>query len=177
MTTNLDTQPGSSSSNVAISSTDSIPANDERPPPRPTSAESMEIPATEQPPGAEFNFQAFLDQIRSKNAEPVARYLRRSVYARQGLPPRSTHTHSLRLDFSFLTNFSRKSFSANDQVKLVRDFLHVSASGLSTIVVFTPGQFISTRMRHCEVWKHASPQEFDNATEAMEKLVMNRIYD
>jgi len=46
-------------------------------------------------------------------------------------------------------------------VKLVRDFL----------------QFISARMLDCEVWKHASTQEFDNATEAMEKLVMNRVYD
>lgn len=38
-------------------------------------------------------------------------------------------------------------------------------------------QFISARMVECEVWKHISSQEFDNATEAMEKLVMNRLYD
>ncbi|KIL69228.1 hypothetical protein M378DRAFT_157476 [Amanita muscaria Koide BX008] len=32
-------------------------------------------------------------------------------------------------------------------------------------------------MRTCEVWKNASDAEFDSATEGMEKLVMNRLYD
>jgi hypothetical protein len=31
-------------------------------------------------------------------------------------------------------------------------------------------------MHECEVWKYSSEQEFDNAKEGMEKLVMNRLY-
>lgn len=37
-------------------------------------------------------------------------------------------------------------------------------------------QFIAVKMRENEVWKDASDREFDNAVEAMEKLVMNRVY-
>lgn len=32
-------------------------------------------------------------------------------------------------------------------------------------------------MRECEVWKNVTEAEFDNALEAMEKLVMNRLYE
>src|SRR5258708_25551623 len=38
-------------------------------------------------------------------------------------------------------------------------------------------QFITAKMRECEVWRATSSEEFDNACEAMEKLVMNRLYD
>ena len=31
-------------------------------------------------------------------------------------------------------------------------------------------------MAQCEVWRHVSDAEFDNAKEGMEKLVMNRLY-
>lgn len=37
-------------------------------------------------------------------------------------------------------------------------------------------QFIAAKMRENEIWKGASEKEFDNAVEAMEKLVMNRLY-
>ncbi|KZT43204.1 hypothetical protein SISSUDRAFT_1057969 [Sistotremastrum suecicum HHB10207 ss-3] len=85
-----------------------------------------------------FDFSKFLDQMKSKGAEPIAKYLR-----------------------SFLSNFSKKAFSVNDQIKVIQDFLG----------------FISVRMRECEVWSRVSESEFENATEAMEKLVMNRLYD
>ncbi|CAL1714295.1 unnamed protein product [Somion occarium] len=85
-----------------------------------------------------FDFQKFLDQMKHKNAEPVAKYLR-----------------------SFLGNFAKRTFTVNDQMKLINDFLN----------------FISVRMRECEVWRNASDAEFDNAMEGMEKLVMNRLYD
>ncbi|KAI8985546.1 hypothetical protein BD414DRAFT_488409 [Trametes punicea] len=85
-----------------------------------------------------FDFQKFLDQMKMKGAEPVAKYLR-----------------------SFLSNFAKRTFTVNDQVKLINDFL----------------TFISARMRECEVWRNASDAEFDNAMEGMEKLVMNRLYD
>jgi Rab5 GDP/GTP exchange factor len=32
-------------------------------------------------------------------------------------------------------------------------------------------------MRECEPWRHSSDAEFENSTEAMEKLVMNRLYE
>ncbi|SRR5258706_4924700 len=32
-------------------------------------------------------------------------------------------------------------------------------------------------MRECDVWKRETDEEFENSMEAMEKLVMNRIYD
>ncbi|TFK48565.1 hypothetical protein OE88DRAFT_1634651 [Heliocybe sulcata] len=85
-----------------------------------------------------FDFQKFLDQMKMKGAEPVAKYLR-----------------------SFLSNFAKRTFTVNDQVKIIQDFL----------------SFISGRMHECEVWRNATDAEFDNAMEGMEKLVMNRLYD
>ncbi|KAI0328716.1 hypothetical protein GY45DRAFT_1347015 [Cubamyces sp. BRFM 1775] len=85
-----------------------------------------------------FDFQKFLDQMKLKGAEPVAKYLR-----------------------SFLSNFAKRTFTVNDQVKLINDFLN----------------FIAARMRESDVWRNASDAEFDNAMEGMEKLVMNRLYD
>ncbi|KAH0583015.1 hypothetical protein H2248_010902 [Termitomyces sp. 'cryptogamus'] len=85
-----------------------------------------------------FDFQSFLDQMKSRSAEPVSKYLR-----------------------SFLSNFAKRTFTVNDQIKIINDFLN----------------FISGQMRACEPWKNASEAEFDNAMEGMEKLVMNRLYD
>lgn len=48
----------------------------------------------------------------------------------------------------------------HEQVKIVHDFLG----------------FITGKMGLCEVWSEVSDQEFDNAKEGMEKLVMNRLY-
>ncbi|KAG9101641.1 hypothetical protein FRC06_002764 [Ceratobasidium sp. 370] len=86
----------------------------------------------------QFDFPRFLEQLKSRPADPVARYLR-----------------------SFLHNFGKKTFTVNDQIKLVHDFL----------------VFISDRMRECDIWKRNSEVEFDNAVEGMEKLVMNRLYE
>ncbi|KAI0308424.1 hypothetical protein OF83DRAFT_1180865, partial [Amylostereum chailletii] len=61
----------------------------------------------------------------------------------------------------FLNNFSKRTFTVSDQVKLINDFLG----------------FISQKMREVEPWKHTTDAEFDNAMEGMEKLVMNRLYD
>ncbi|KZV68258.1 hypothetical protein PENSPDRAFT_653400 [Peniophora sp. CONT] len=85
-----------------------------------------------------FDFQRFLDQMKAKSAEPIAKYLR-----------------------SFLNNFTKRTFTVADQIKLINDFLG----------------FISTKMRDVEPWKTANEQEFENAMEGMEKLVMNRLYD
>ncbi|TCD69504.1 hypothetical protein EIP91_007434 [Steccherinum ochraceum] len=49
----------------------------------------------------QFDFQKFLDQMKVKAAEPVAKYLR-----------------------SFLSNFAKRTFTVADQVKLINDFLN-----------------------------------------------------
>ncbi|KAH7915265.1 hypothetical protein BJ138DRAFT_1142062 [Hygrophoropsis aurantiaca] len=85
-----------------------------------------------------FDFQKFLDQMKMKGSEPIGKYLR-----------------------SFLSNFAKRTFTVNDQVKIINDFLN----------------FIATKMRENEIWRSASESEFDNAMEGMEKLVMNRLYD
>ncbi|OJA20453.1 hypothetical protein AZE42_06080 [Rhizopogon vesiculosus] len=104
-------------------------------------------PVTTSPSGAEsprkdkdpsFNFQKFLDQMKSRSAEPLGKYVR-----------------------SFLSNFTKRTFTVSDQIKIINDFL----------------SFIATKMRESEIWRHATDEEFDNAMEGMEKLVMNRLYE
>ena len=62
---------------------------------------------------------------------------------------------------SFIKGFTKKPYRVSDQTKLIFDFL----------------DFISLRMRECEVWAKLPTGEFENATEAMEKLLMNRLYN
>ncbi|KAK1234958.1 hypothetical protein PQX77_001832 [Marasmius sp. AFHP31] len=47
-----------------------------------------------------FDFQKFLDQMKTRNAEPVAKYLK-----------------------SFLSNFAKRTFTTSDQIKIINDFL------------------------------------------------------
>ncbi|SPO41336.1 related to VPS9 (involved in vacuole trafficking) [Pseudozyma flocculosa] len=61
---------------------------------------------------------------------------------------------------SFIKGFAKKPYRTADQIKLIFDFL----------------AFISERMKECEVWASLNDVEFENAKEAMEKLVMNRLY-
>ncbi|TEB36615.1 hypothetical protein FA13DRAFT_1726981 [Coprinellus micaceus] len=115
-------------------------ANQQEVPPRqPTPASRSETPnATKAGGEAQFDFQKFLDQMKTRSAEPVSKYLR-----------------------SFLSNFAKRTFTVNDQVKIINDFL----------------SFIAEQMRNCDVWRNATDEEFDNAMEGMEKLVMNRLYE
>ncbi|KAJ7117818.1 hypothetical protein C8R44DRAFT_708157 [Mycena epipterygia] len=48
-----------------------------------------------------FDFQKFLDQMKTRSAEPVAKYLK-----------------------SFLSNFAKRTFTVGDQVKIINDFLN-----------------------------------------------------
>ncbi|GAA5860529.1 hypothetical protein JCM1840_000287 [Sporobolomyces johnsonii] len=99
-----------------------------------------------------FDFNKFLEQMRTRSADPIAKYLR-----------------------SFLKEFSRRPpVSVNDQVRVINDFL----------------DFIATKMRAVDPWKtmileearkgpegaERAEAEFDLAMEAMEKLVMNRLW-
>lgn len=102
-----------------------------------TTSLSSQLPAPEPEPELPFDFHRFLEQLRHKSADPVARFLR-----------------------SFLTEFGKKQWAVHEQVKLISDFL----------------AFITNKMAHCDVWREVSDNEFDNAKEGMEKLVMNRLY-
>ncbi|GAA5824269.1 hypothetical protein JCM11251_001588 [Rhodosporidiobolus azoricus] len=96
-----------------------------------------------------FDFNRFLEQMRMRSADPIAKYLR-----------------------SFLKEFSRRPpVSTTDQTRVINDFL----------------DFIAGKMRACDPWKsivevewRQDPErgeaEFDMAMEAMEKLVMNRLW-
>ncbi|SAM85622.1 related to VPS9 (involved in vacuole trafficking) [Ustilago bromivora] len=61
---------------------------------------------------------------------------------------------------SFIKGFAKKPYRTQDQIKLIFDFL----------------DFIAARMRECDIWKSQSDADFENAKEAMEKLIMNRLY-
>ncbi|KAF8420868.1 hypothetical protein EV426DRAFT_611066 [Tirmania nivea] len=109
----------------------------------PSTAPIVNQPTLHKPPPPEldpdlpFDFHRFLEQLRHRTADPVAKYLR-----------------------SFLSEFSKKQWMVHEQVKIIHDFLG----------------FITGKMGLCEVWREVSDQEFDNAKEGMEKLVMNRLY-
>jgi hypothetical protein len=98
---------------------------------------SSRIGLPEPEPDQPFDFHRFLEQLRHRTADPVAKFLR-----------------------SFLTEFGKKQWLVHEQVKIISDFL----------------AFITNKMAQCEVWRHVSDAEFDNAKEGMEKLVMNRLY-
>jgi hypothetical protein len=61
---------------------------------------------------------------------------------------------------SFIKGFTRKPYRVSDQTKLIFDFL----------------AFISGIMRQTAPFSTLSEPEFENALEAMEKLIMNRLY-
>ena len=72
------------------------------------------------PTDGAFDFQRFLDQMKTKSAEPVSRYLRSYVWSfRKSLHPITGY-------FRFLSNFAKRTFTVNDQVKIINDFLNVS---------------------------------------------------
>lgn len=104
-----------------------------------TSTVSQPPPPEPDPePDLPFDFHRFLEQLRHRTADPVAKFLR-----------------------SFLQEFGKKQWMVHEQVKIIGDFL----------------SFIGHRMAQCDVWRHVSEAEFDNAKEGMEKLVMNRLYN
>ena len=61
---------------------------------------------------------------------------------------------------SFFRGFTRRPYKPDEQAKLIFDFL----------------DFFAARMLEATVFAELPPREFDQATEAMEKLVMNRLY-
>ncbi|RMZ83125.1 hypothetical protein DV738_g1266, partial [Chaetothyriales sp. CBS 135597] len=120
-----------------------LPPKPDLPPSPPAKPANVSLAHHARPPEPEpesdlpFDFHRFLEQLRHKSADPVAKFLR-----------------------SFLTEFGKKQWMVHEQVKIIGDFL----------------AFITNKMALCEVWREVSENEFDNAKEGMEKLVMNRLY-
>jgi hypothetical protein len=126
----------------------------------------------EDKPEPVFDFNRFLEQMRMRSADPIAKYLR--SYAL--LPPSSLLFPylplTLSLSHSFLKEFSRRPpQSTTDQTRVINDFL----------------DFIAGKMRTCDPWRsiveveckgdpERGEMEFEMAMEAMEKLVMNRLW-
>lgn len=61
---------------------------------------------------------------------------------------------------SFLSEFNKRTWTTTEQVKIISDFKI----------------FIANKMEQCPPFSTLSENEFANATEGMEKLVMNRLY-
>jgi hypothetical protein len=78
-------------------------ASNHRPPP----------PAPEPEPALPFDFHRFLEQLRNKKADPVARYLK-----------------------SFLQEFGKKQWMVHEQVKIIGDFLAFIANKMAQCEVW-----------------------------------------
>lgn len=93
--------------------------------PRPAGRERQQQPQDreeeEETQEPTFNFSGFLKDLRMKSAEPIAKYLKRYVKLHRGCVV-------VLIDNSFLTNFAKKPFTVNEQIKLIHDFLAVSPS-------------------------------------------------
>lgn len=86
---------------------------------RSTPATSSSDASKADPP---FDFQKFLDQMKSRNAEIVAKYLKSCVAVL------SVSILPLNFLISFLSNFAKRTFTVSDQVKIINDFLNVSGT-------------------------------------------------
>ena len=98
------------------------------------SAPRRETPSQERGAGPKdkdppFDFQHFLDQMKSKGAEPVARYLRSCVLLHLFVFFESPASLCL-LHYRFLNNFVKRTFTVTDQIKLINDFLSVGIYSL-----------------------------------------------
>jgi len=76
-------------------------------------------------PEAKFNFHLFLEQLKHRTADPVARYLR-----------------------SFLIEFGKKQWTVNDQVRIISDFLSFITGKMSQCEIWadhTESEFDNAR--------------------------------
>ncbi|KAF9761918.1 hypothetical protein IL306_003638 [Fusarium sp. DS 682] len=88
--------------NMSVASPSS-PAQSHRPPP----------PEPEPEPAQPFDFHRFLEQLRNKKADPVARYLK-----------------------SFLSEFGKRQWMVHEQVKIIGDFLAFIANKMAQCEVW-----------------------------------------
>lgn len=141
------TKPEASTSSSSTSTSQKSSESDSKKTPSTTPAEPVQIDEKKSsleavrriepnsPPP--FDFQWFLDLLRHKSADPIARYLK-----------------------SFLTEFNKRNWTADEQIKIITDFKN----------------FIADKMTQYPPFSNLSEPEMANALEGMEKLVMNRLY-
>ena len=86
--------------------------------PRTSKSVAKDVDKDQPPP---FDFQFFLEQIKSKGAEHVAKYLRSCVL--NVITPSSNRSIMV---CRFLTNFSKRTFTVNDQMRFIHEFLNAS---------------------------------------------------
>ena len=82
-------------------------------------------PEPEPEPASQFDFHRFLEQLRNKKADPVARYLK-----------------------SFLSEFGKRQWMVHEQVKIVSDFLAFIANKMAQCEVWrtvSDGEFDNAR--------------------------------
>ena len=125
----------------------------------------------DQPPP--FDFQFFLEQMKSKPAEPVARYLRSYVTVLPHLVLSSDNCSQVPNQLCKTYIYRERSGKVDSRLSQ-RKITSPSSKLPSKANVF---QFIAEKMQECDVWKNVTEVELDNALEGMEKLVMNRLYD
>ena len=89
--------------------------------PNPSGSGSDGVSPAPKPADSAFDFQRFLDQMKSKSADPVSKYLKSYVWFFQKFPSSNNNNY-----FRFLSNFAKRTFTVNDQVKIINDFLNVS---------------------------------------------------
>ncbi|RSL99553.1 hypothetical protein CDV31_012130 [Fusarium ambrosium] len=97
------TPPRPKPERTASVATPSSPAQAHRPPP----------PEPEPEPALPFDFHRFLEQLRNKKADPVARYLK-----------------------SFLSEFAKRQWMVHEQVKIIGDFLAFIANKMAMCEVW-----------------------------------------
>ncbi|KAF5013426.1 hypothetical protein FDECE_570 [Fusarium decemcellulare] len=97
------TPPRPKPERTASVATPSSPAQTHRPPP----------PEPEPEPTLPFDFHRFLEQLRNKKADPVARYLK-----------------------SFLSEFGKRQWMVHEQVKIIGDFLAFIANKMAMCEVW-----------------------------------------
>jgi hypothetical protein len=145
--------PSRSSSSSSSSEPDSVPQHSSTdpplPPPPPVPSKAPELPSkpvltprsstpptrpqsasdatTGTPPSVPvFDFNKFLEQMRQRSAEPVAKYLRRCVctsfYSDSPFDLAVEHQENT---YSFLKEFSKRAWNINDQIRVINDFLDV----------------------------------------------------
>ncbi|KAK4700285.1 Rab5 GDP/GTP exchange factor, partial [Phenoliferia sp. Uapishka_3] len=117
-------------------------------PPVPSKGKEVEpIPSAE----VVFDFNKFLEQMRQRSADPIAKYLR-----------------------SFLKEFSRKPpVAISDQIRVINDFLDFIAGKMRATDPWA--RMLLEGEKGEGGYSERGEQEFDMAMEAMEKLVMNPV--
>ena len=105
-----------------------------------------------------FDFQHFLDQMKSRSADPVSKYLRSYVSTLHSTLSSGSPPHA-----RFLSNFAKRTFTVSDQVKIINDFLTVRLT-FHPICFGYPTLHPSSSRRRCAYVKCGRMRQMRNST-------------